>query len=193
MNVLNLYFDDSIPQLEKENRWYTAAQQVTDKWKSCPANLNYFLCAGTQLWYTLLILECFKCDPYPPKNLETASCFDIEKELAAITRYGFQNFHDNPYFNAYFGYMMSISPQYSFGYINNYLQLEKRGLELMEYAYTLSPDDSLVKAIYYTTEYNKNIFKKTCSELWAQSSAEEKYQSAVQSYFCRILNKPGVC
>ena len=190
MNVLNLNFDDSIPQLEAENRWYTAAQCVTDKWKSCPTNLNYFLCAGTQLWYTLLILDYYKYDPNPPANLEPASCFKIEKELVEITRYGFQNFANNPYFNMYFGYMISVQPL-NFQDIGDFLTLEKQGIEMMKNAYRFAPDDPLIKAIFYTTEYTKDIFKKSCSELWTHSSAEEKYESAVQSYFCRILDKPG--
>ena len=190
MNVLNLYFDDSISQLEEENQWCTAAQCVADKWKSCPANLNYFLCAGTQLWYTLLILDYYRNDPNPPANLETSLFFDIEKELSDVTWYGFQNFTNNPYFNIYFGYMISVQPL-NFPDIGDFLILEKRGIEMMKNAYRLAPNDHLVKAIFYTTEYTKDIFKKSCSELWAHSSAEEKYKSAVQSYFCRILNKPG--
>lgn len=190
MNVLNLYFDDSISQLEEENRWCTAAQCVMDKWKSCPANLNYFLCAGTQLWYTLMIWDYYEYDPNPPANLETALRLKIEEDLSNVTRYGFQNFANNPYFNMYFGYMISVQPL-NFPDIGDFLTLEKKGIEMMKYAYTLAPDDPLIKAIFYTTEYTEDIFKKSCSELWAQSSLEEEYQSEVQAYFCRILRKPG--
>ena len=190
MNVLNLYFDESIPKLETDNRWYTAAQCVTDKWKSCPKNLNYFLCAGTQLWYTLITLDYYEYDPNPPKNLEKTSCFNVGKELVAVTQYGFQNFEDNPYFNAYFGYMMSVSPLFFLDYKSDYLWLEKKGIEMMEYSHTLSPNNPLINAIYYTLEYDKPIFKKFCSELWDRSSDEDRYESGVQSYFCRILCKP---
>ena len=112
MEQFQLRFDKRVPKLEKESKWETAANIVLEEWKNDPNDLNALLCAGTQLWYTLLMMDYIRNDPSSPIDIEIVPDLQLQKDLMDVTRYGFAHFAHNPIFNAYFGYMISVMPYF---------------------------------------------------------------------------------
>lgn len=190
MEEFQLKFDRSISQLEKNNRWKTVVDIVFEQWSANQSDLNALLCAGTQLWYTLLIMDYIQNNPVPPENVEIASCVQLQNNLTKVTRYGFQHFTENSAFNAYFGYMISVMPYLFLDYNGDYLGWQEKGKEMMRHSYELNPNSPFTKAMYYEkTAYEKGTrFFEACKEIWEKITPEQWGDSAVQQYFFRILN-----
>lgn len=190
MELFQLIFGDEIPKLEKENRWKSVVDIVFQQWKSTPNDLNSLLCAGTQLWYTLLVMDYIKNDPFPPDNVEFVSNVQLQNNLMNVTRYGFEFFSDNSIFNAYFGYMISVMPYYFLDYNEDYLGWKSKGIEMMRRSYNLDPSSPFTKAMYYEPEGpgKDTPFYDACKEIWSIITPEQWGDSEVQQYFFRILH-----
>lgn len=190
MEQFQLMFDHIIPKLENENQWKSVADIVFQQWQDCPDDLNRLLCAGTQLWYTLLMMDYIKNDPFPPGNVELVSNTQLQNNLATVTRYGFKHFANSSIFNAYFGYMISVMPYFFLDYNGDYAHWKSKGIEMMRYSYSLDPNSPFTKAMYYEPEgFGKDTpFYNACKEIWSIITPEQWGDSEVQQYFFRILH-----
>ena len=190
MEEFRLLFDKRIATLEKDNRWKTAANIVLQQWENNPNDLNSLLCAGTQLWYTLLVMDDIRNDPFPPDNIEFISDEQLQNNLLHVTRYGFKHFADNSIFNAYFGYMISVMPYFFLDYNGDYLGWKSKGITMMHYSYYLDPSSPFTKAMYYEPEGSGKYtpFYDSCKEIWSLITPEQWGDSEVQQYFFRILH-----
>ena len=189
MEQFLLAFDKRIPELEKKNRWKTAADIVLQQWRDSPRELNRLLCAGTQLWYTLLVMDYIKAEPFPPDNIEIVAVPEVQSDLMTVTQYGFAHFANNPVFNAYFGYMISVMPGHFSDHNGDYLEWKAKGIEMIHRSYDLAHDNPFTKAIRYELEgYEKDTaYYDACKELWSGITPERWGNSEVQQYFFRIL------
>ena len=190
MEPFQIFFDSRIPQLEKDNQWKQAVDLVLMQWADCPDDLNRLLCAGTQLWYSLLIMDDVQSNPSPPSRFEFISVIQLQKDLMRITRYGFNHFADNPIFNAYFGYMISVMPHYFDDYNGDYVHWKAKGISMMRYSYELDPNSPFTKAMYYEpVGFGKGtLFYDSCKEIWLRVTPEQWGNSEVSQYFFRILH-----
>lgn len=190
MEEFRLLFDKRIASLEKDNRWKTAADIVFEQWETNPNDLNCVLCAGTQLWYTLLVMEYIRNDPSPTTAVEFVPDMQLQKHLMNVTRYGFEHFANNPVFNAYYGYMICLMPYFFLDYNGDYLGWQEKGHEMMRRSYNLDSNSPFTKAMYYESEgYGKDtLFYDACQEIWSIITPEQWGNSEVQQYFFRILH-----
>lgn len=190
MQDFRLMFDRRIPELERSNRWQTVIDIVLKQWNDCPKDINRLLCAGTQLWYTILVMDEYRNAPTPPSNFELVPCLQLQEHLMSVTRFGFKHFSVSSIFNAYFGYMISVRPYCFIDYNGDYVGWQEKGESMVRYSYALEPDNLLAKAMCFELEgYEKNTqFFEVCHEIWSQSTPELWGDSAVQQYFFRILH-----
>ena len=190
MELFQLDFNNIVPTLEKENRWKTVVDIVLQQWKASPNDLNYLLCAGTQLWYTLLVMDCIRNDPFAPDDVEIVPDEQLQIDLMNVTRYGFKHFADNPIFNAYFGYMISVMPYFFLDYNGDYLGWRAKGIEMMHRSYNLDPNSPFTKAMCYKSDgYGKDTpYYNACKEIWSEITPTQWGNSEVQQYFFRILH-----
>ena len=190
MEEFRLLFDKRIADLEKNNRWKTAADIVLEQWETNPNDLNCVLCAGTQLWYTILVMDYIRDDPSPPTAIEFIPDIQLKKHLMNVTRYGFKHFANNPIFNAYYGYMICLMPYFFLDYNGDYLGWQEKGHKMMRRSYNLDPNSPFTKAMYYELEgYGKGtLFYDACKEIWSITTPEQWGNSEVQQYFFRILH-----
>lgn len=187
--MFRLHFDKRIAELEKGNRWKTVIDIVWQQWTDHPNDINYLLCAGTQLWYTLLVMDYLRNDPSPPDFIETVPDTQLQNCLMNVTRYGFIYFSNNPIFNAYFGYMICVMPYYFSDYNGDYSGWQSKGREMMRLSYRLDPHSPFTRAMYYEQDaYGEDtMFHKACKEIWSQITPKQWGDSEVQQYFFRIL------
>ena len=190
MQQFQLTFDKRIPKLEKKNCWKTAVDIVMQQWLANPHDLNCLLCAGTQLWYTLLVMDYIRNDPSPPTAVEFVPDIQLQKHLMNVTRYGFKHFANNPIFNAYYGYMICLMPYFFLDYNGDYLGWQTKGIEMMRLSYRLDPDNPFTRAMYYEQDgYGKDTpFYDACKEIWSKITPTQWGDSEVQQYFFRILH-----
>lgn len=188
--MFRLYFDKRIPELEKENRWKAVVDIVWQQWIDSPNDINCLLCAGTQLWYTLLVMNYLRNDPSPPDVVEIIPDAQLQNCLMDVTRYGFKYFANNPAFNAYFGYMICVMPYFFLDYNGDYSGWQAKGIEMMRRSYRLDPDSPFTKAMYYEQDgYGKDTpFYDACKEIWSNITPTQWGDSEVQQYFFRILH-----
>lgn len=189
MEEYRLLFDERIATLEKDNRWETIINIVWSQWEADPNNLNCLLCAGTQLWYTLLMMDYIRDDPSPMSNVELVPDKILQRQLMSVTRYGFNHFANNPIFNAYYGYMIFLMPYFFLDYNGDYSGWQEKGLNMICHAYSLEPNNPFVKAIYFEHEgFGKDTpFFGACKEIWSAFTLDQWGYSEVQQYFYRIL------
>lgn len=189
MNDFLLFFDASIPQLEKQNRWATASRVVFQKWKDNPDNLNYLICAGTQLWYTLLVTDYYKNAPTVPENIELPDKFWLQDRLMEVTRYGFEVFENHAAFNAYFGYMIKAMPYFFLNHEYDYVGWQSKGVIMMRRSYDIAPNSPFTKAMCLEQDSSclGSAFYLACMEIWSAISPEQWGKTAVQQYFFRVL------
>ncbi len=189
MERFQLVFDKRIPALEKENRWKTAVDIVLQQWMARPNDLNCLLCAGTQLWYTLLVMDDNRIDPCPEDNIEIVPDMQLKNSLMNVTRYGFKHFGDDPVFNVYFGYMISLMPFLFLDYNGDYLGWEAKGSEMIKRSYSLDPDSPFTRALYHGLKCcDENMqYDDACKELWSKITPTQWGDSEVQKYFFFIL------
>lgn len=185
-----LIFDNRISELEKENRWATVVKIVTQQWEKNPSDLNRLLCAGSQLWYTLLIMDYIRNDPFPPEYVEFVSDAQLQDDLMRVTRYGFIHWGDSSVFNAYFGYMIKTMPYLFLDYEGDYLGWQSKGMEMMRNSYKLDSSNPFAKAMYFESgDCGKGSpFYNACEEIWKKITPEQWGSSEVQQYFFRILH-----
>lgn len=190
MEEFRLKFDERIATLEKDNRWKTAADIVLEQWESTPSDLNYLLCVGTQMWYTILVMDYIRNDPSPPTAVEFVPEMYLQEKLMNATRYGFEHFANNPIFNAYYGYMIYLMPYFFLDYNGDYLGWQAKGYEMMRRSYNLDINNPFTKAMYYGSEGcgKDTPFYDACKEIWSLITPEQWGDSEVQQYFFRILN-----
>lgn len=190
MEEFRLLFDKRIAILEKENRWKTAVDIVLQQWEANPNDLNCLLCVGTQLWYTLLVMDYIRNDPSPPTAVEFVPDIQLQKHLMNVTRYGFKHFANNPIFNAYYGYMICLMPYFFLDYNGDYSGWQSKGHEMMRRSYNLDTNSPFTKAMYYESEGSgkDTPFYDACKEIWSIMTPEQWGDSQVQQYFFRILH-----
>lgn len=189
MEQFRIEFDRNVLKLEKENRWKTISDAIFKQWQDHPDDLNCLLCAGTQLWYTLLEMDYIKNSPVLHENTEFDSEQQLQNNLMEVTRYGFTNYGDNAIFNAYFGYMISVMPYYFIDYNGDYAGWKAKGIGMMRRSYKLSPNNPFTRAMFYESDcYGKDTpFYNACKEIWSEITPEQWGTSAVQQYFFHIL------
>ena len=189
MEQFQLFFDERVSKLEKDNRWGAVVRIVLQQWNDCPNDLNRLLCAGTQLWYTLLVMDYIRNDPLQLDD-EFVPDIHLQNDLMIVTRYGLIHFAENPIFNAYFGYMIYLMPYFFIDYNGDYLGWQAKGLEMMRLSYILDPDNPFTKAVYYEKDgYGKDTpFFDACREIWSKLTPEQWGETKVQQYFFRILH-----
>lgn len=190
MEQFQLDFEKQISKLEKENRWKTVVDIVLQQWTARPNNLGRLLCAGTQLWYTLLVMDNIRNDPFPPDTVELIPDVQLQNSLMNVTRYGFKYFDDNPIFNAYFGYMISVMPYFFLDYNGDYCEWQAKGIEMIRRSYRLDPDNPFTKAMYHELDgYGKDTpYYDACKEIWSKITPTQWGDSEVQQYFFHILH-----
>lgn len=189
MEQFQLKFDKRISSLEKENRWETAVNIVWEQWKSQPNDLNSLLCAGTQLWYSILIMDELKYGPILVHDTEIISDSRLQRDLIEITRYGFEYFVNEPIFNAYFGYMISTMPYFFLDYGGDYDGWRNKGIKMMRRSYVLAPDNPFCEAMHYEKDYDDVELRyfEACKKIWSKITPMQWGDSEVQQYFFRIL------
>lgn len=184
-----LDFDSRILALERMNKWKSLSYLVYQDWKEQPYRLDRVLCAGTELWYILLITEYLEDLPVHQCEIELANRQEVEELLMNVTRFGLEHFRDNSTFNAYFGYMFKVMPCFFKDYNGDYLGWQKKGIEMMRSSFLLDPQNLFAKAMYYETDCdNEPAYLQACRELWQKNDPAEWRQSEVQLYFYGILN-----
>ena len=190
MEQFQLDFDEAIVKLERENFWKGAVDIALQEWMAQPDNINRFLCAGVQLWHTLLIMDYIRNEPFPPEGVEFPPYPQMQSNLVNITQYGFDHFVDNPIFNSYFGYMISVMPHFFIGPNGNYLEWQERGLEMIRRSYIQSPDNPFVKAMYHALDdcSKGTPYYEACLEIWSNITPTQWGNSAAQQYFFHILH-----
>ena len=191
MEPFQLPFDISISRLESDNKLQDAVNSVLQRWLAQPYELGFLLCAGTQIWYTLLMLEENSYDPNPKKDIEFFSEADLQGILNFLTRYGLQHFADNPFFNSYFGYMISLMPHFFPADNWDYLEWQEKGNSMISRAYTLNSDSPFIRALYFglnSNERNASHRFNACKEIWSKITPTQWGCSEVQQYFFRILS-----
>lgn len=190
MEEFRLLFDKRIATLEKDNRWKTVVDIVLQQWEASPNDLNCLLCVGTQLWYTLLVMDYIRNDPFPPTAVEFVPDIQLQKHLMNVTRYGFKHFANNPIFNAYYGYMICLMPYFFPDYNGDYLGWQAKGSEMLRRSYKLDPNSPFTRAMYFEKDgYEKDTpFFDACKEIWSKMTPAQWGDSEVQQYFFRILH-----
>ncbi len=182
--ILNV--DLEVIALENENRWYDAALYAYRAWKNQPS-VNRSLSAGTQIWYTLLLIEYDQDSPCSQYN-RTQEITYLQKLLMEITNYGFLHFGDNASFHAYFGYMIKVKPLFFEDCGGDYIGWWNKGVAMMKRAHTLDPYNPVATAMYYEADDDSaSEYQNACRDLWMKISPCEWGKSGVQVYFNSIL------
>lgn len=180
-----LFFDNIVIESEKKHNWKQAIEFLYKQWKSKPFELNNLICVGTEIWISLLLEEYNELNPFPLKNEEFLSKDISYAWLIEVSNFGFDNFFDNALFNSFFGYMIKVTP-YFFG---DYVEWRKKGIGMISHAYDISPDDLVVKAIFFETfsDESPEKYNEICQKLWEEMSPQLWGESAVQKHFFYVL------
>lgn len=191
MKYYTLKFPSIIEELENANRWDILSKIVYENWLKCPNDIDLLLCAGTELWYAILIMNYHENDPNPPKGFVCVSVDELQSKLMTVTRYGFEHFAEDAAFQAYFGYMIKTMPYFFLDYQGDYVGWEEKGIAMMKKSYTLDPNSPFTKAMNFEMDdYKDQPYYNACCEIWEQISQEEWGNSKVSKYFYRILWGP---
>ena len=195
METFQLEFDTKILEYEKQNRWGSAADYAFQLWLDNPKNLNRLLCAGTQLWYTLLVLDDIKKDSLSLEESELISETYLKKRLMKVTWFGFDHFPDDTVFNAYFGYMISLMPHFFCDYSGDYLGWQEKGNKMIRLSYIKNSDNLFAEALCFELDdyVIGSPFYNTCKKIWTQITPEQWGCSEVQRYFFHILYGNLLC
>lgn len=189
MEISRISFDPIIAKFESREEWGAAARFVYDKWIHDPTNLCALVAAGTQMWYTLLIIDEAKSNPFlQTPSVELPRSDDIMVWLMEVTQYGLDHFSACACFNAFFGYMIKVMPYFFINYHGDYNGWYDKGIEMMKSAYQLARQDLLAKAMYYEAMEDDTEYQNVCGQIWRALTPEEWGNSLVQQYFFRILN-----
>ena len=145
---MNLNFDCVVIELERKAQWCDAADYLYNQWRKLPEEKNILLCAGAELWH----LICYYDQPPFNKTIDFDD-FDLGgymKKLQEITNAGLEYFPHDPDFLVLFGYFMKVQPFWFVSDRNpDVTSIQKRGQEMLEEAYFLSPNDPDIFAIYW--------------------------------------------
>lgn len=180
-------FPDNVVDLEKSSRWREAAILLYQQWCAEPQNVTYLLCAGLELWYTLVVLQHENMrNMFNPKHVLVTD--DLQEMLAEVAKHGEEYFSTNTMYNCYFGYMIKTMPYFFGDFDGEYDRRVEIGESMIQKAYRLDPSNLLAKAFSFNTdEYGRNSpFYEACRELWSVST-QRWGDSAVQRYFFDIL------
>lgn len=183
-SVLNI--DPEIVLFEKNNMWNSAVKFAYQKWENEPENINLLCCAGAEIWYALLEMDYWQFAPNKTQNMESVDIDELQDLLWQVTSYGEKRFAENVMFNAYFGYMYTITPYRFHGYNGDYTGWQSKGEEMIRNALEKEPGNLFVRAL--TSIMNNSTFADACCELWANVTPEQWGTGAVQEYFFYILN-----
>lgn len=183
-----LVFDNSILCLEQKDMWKGAADLAYVRWEQRPDNLNDLLCAGTEIWYALLINDYYHFAPYQTIVIDPVDVEEMEEKLWRIAQFGEQFFSENANFNAYFGYMYKVKPHYFLGYGGDFDGWQNRGCAMLQKSALLDQDNLFAVAMSHEIEDESCIYLDACKTLWKQITPEQWGFSEVQLYFFRILN-----
>ena len=185
-----LQFDKQIIENEKCNRWKTASCIAFDNWTKDKSNLNSLLCAGAQVWYTLLIQNYYRSTCSAPINVELEQESILQNKLIEVTQWGVENFLNDAMFNCYFGYMIKVKPHYFLGLCNeyDYDYWKTKGISMIRHAYELFPQDPLIKAVFYESiSYGNTEFQIACKNLWNTITPKLWGESEYQQHMFYIL------
>lgn len=179
-----LNFAPCIAEWEKQDGWQDCVDYLLNQLKLHPNNVNHLICAGTEIWYTILIMEEAIFDRDTPDDFVHIPIEQLREYLIAITDWGMLHFCDDAAFNAYFGYMIKVMPYF----FRDYGNWDEAGIAMMKKSYALDPISPFTRAMYYEQEENWEKFSQTCAEIWQAITPQEWGKSLVQQYFFRILD-----
>lgn len=189
LEISKIVLDPAIAEFESKGEWNAAAQYVYHKWMQNPASLCNLVASGTQIWYTLLLIEEIRSNPFSKSSsIELPHPDEMMVYLMEITRYGFEYFSAYAAFNAFFGYMIKVMPYFFQDYHGDYDGWYDRGVEMMKKSYQLAPRDEIAKAMYYEAIGDDMGYRTVCKQIWTNHTPEEWGSSMVQQYFFRVLN-----
>lgn len=188
MEEFHLHFNNAIFEFEETGDWVSATEYAFRDWENDPINIRKLLCAGTELWYGMLLVDYYKYSPMPATNLLLPEFDKLEHRLNTVAKFGFNNFVDSPAFNMYFGYMIKCMPYYFLDYGGKYDDWQKKGIDMIKYACTFKPNNPLLTAMLYLVQEQDECFVDSCRELWHQVTPDKWGNTQVQQYFFRILN-----
>ena len=192
MEDFYLHFNKIIIEYEERGDWASATEVAFSNWETDPMNIRSLLCAGTELWYGMLMVDYYEClhkflrEPstdvlLPPYDV-------LESRLNTVAHFGFTHFMNHPAFNAYFGYMIQCMPYFFLEYKGDYDGWRKKGINMIKSAHALNPTNPFLKAMACSVEEQNEYFVDFCRELWCHVTPDEWGNSQVQQYFFRILN-----
>lgn len=182
-SVLN--FAPEIVFFEKGNMWNSAVKCAYQKWEIQSENENLLCCAGAEIWYALLEMDYWRFAPNKIQDMEFVDIDEVHELLWKVASYGEKNFAENVMFNAYFGYMYTVTPYRFNGYNGDYIGWQKKGERMIRKAFEKEPGNLLVRAL--ASIGNDSAFSDACCELWANVTPEQWGTGAVQEYFFFIL------
>lgn len=188
MEDFYLNFNKTVFTYEESEDWVSATEYVFRDWENDPMNIRKLLCAGTELWYGMLVIDYYKYSPTRSPNLLLPQYDELERRLNNVTKCGFDYFLDCPEFNAYFGYMIKCMPYYFFDCDGKYDDWQKKGIDMIKYAHTLRPLNPFLTAMFYLVQEQDESFIDSCRELWHQVTPDKWGNTQVQQYFFRILD-----
>lgn len=112
---------------------------------------------------------------------------DLNVELKAELKKGFNKYSKSAEFNFIAGYTISIFP-YEFG---DYEGLDKKGQEMLKRATELEPNNPIYKMIYLgsqdSTEKNQEEYKKNCKQSELIVRAKYSGIGLLNDYFIQVL------
>ena len=185
MDQYLLKIDPEICCLDNQMLWHTLAERVFRDWQESPNDLNRLLVCGTQLWYMLELDEYLRLDSNPPEEFESICAETVSHRLQEVVSYGLAHFSDNAPFNAYFGYLFKVKPEYFVTKTSGYLYWYEKGISMIKKAHELDPNSPFTRALYYQLEaYGIN---EACREIWEQITPAQWGQTNFHCYMFSIL------
>lgn len=152
-------------QLEKESDWNAARDKLYHNWKENPQDLKVFLKLSFLCWY--LVVEW---GVENTSKVQESDYDDYEELLQELYHYGILHFKEDAFFNAVFGFMIELFPEY-FG--EDYDKTKEFGDSLINKSFNLNKEDPFIELIY--------LSGRTPSRNPAYSNAVEKHFTTVKN------------
>lgn len=180
-----LPYSKQVQKLEEENNWILAIYQLRKNWESNPEYVEKLISYGMEIWYVLVFYERIK-------GVKNICLNDLRVELMSTLEFGQRCFPENPYFNAYYGYMIYVMPYEFLCYQGDYDKGLNLGKHMIQKAFEKEPTNPLFAAFYHGSIQDDDARDKDCKALM-QNQTQLSNGSVVNDYLFRIFHGDIYC
>lgn len=180
-DFMDFIFIKGLSELEHNGDYDGAIRYLYSLWKHSVNDLGIMRRLIGECWIVLCELYRYKLNKFIAKDV-----------LIEVTEYALKMYPKDIVLNWQIGYMMSLFPDFfiKFDVSDKYLEFEKKGIEMLRFAYMSEPNNLVFKKSYlgsFISSLKSEEYAEVCEDIKGFIKGLFNGDTEIERYFKEVL------